>query len=183
MVKNLTQEPHDYPIKVGPNTRFPSIFRVHPQPGIKVDRDLGWVVEEVPFISVADLRAAKYTDPNDPKQKLAVYDLSFVDELKKANPKAKISPVPVADSDHTSFEEVYTGVSVTQEGLNYGEDGVYLQIVRTANEIYTVANGAHLIQHITNPFQKPGIKCRCACLHRTHNACSASGPSSLSSIS
>ena len=158
---NVMQEvPHDFPLRVGPNTRFPSIFRVHPQPGVKVDRDLQWVVEEVPFVALTELRKVKYPNPANPEEKLPVYDLSEIDAIKALNPKAKITPAEPVDSDYRAFEEVYTGVSSSVDGVDYGVDGLYLQVLRTANEHIVVANGKWLIAHITNPFQKPGLKCR-----------------------
>ena len=159
VVNTISEVKHMFPVKVGPNTRFPSVFRVHPTPGVKVDRDLPWVIEEVPFVSLDELRQAQYTDPTT-KGKRPVYDLSAIDDMKKLSPDTVIKPTGETDGSYNAFEELYTGVSAAQGGLDYGVDGVYLQVMRTPREIITVANGVYLIQHITDPFQKPGIKCR-----------------------
>lgn len=160
-VKTYQEVAHEYPVKVGPSTRFPSIFRVHPQPGVKVDRDLGWVIEEVPFVSLEELRSFMYPDPANPKNRLPVYDLSEIDALKEQSPGTVIKPEEPIDTNYRAFEEVYTGVASSADGgLDYGEDGVYLQILRKPREIIVVANGRWLIGHVTDPFQKPGIKCR-----------------------
>lgn len=144
-----------FPLRIGYQTRFPSIFLVHAQPGVKKAEDLKWIIEIVPFVSLDDLRKAKYTIAG---QVQPVFDLSEIDALKAKAPEALIKPEFPVDDDNKAFETEYLGVDNTD--IEYDVDGVQLSIERRYDEILVIANGRWVIQHIKKPFFKPGIKAR-----------------------
>lgn len=144
-----------FPLRIGYQTIFESVFRVHPQPGIKKDEDLKWIIRIVPFISLDDLRKAKYTIEG---QTFPVYDLSEIDAQKAAHLDTVIAPEFPTDDDNKAFECEYLGVDNT--ATEYDVDGVQLSIEYRYDEILVIANGRWVIQHIKNPYFKPGIKVR-----------------------
>ena len=154
-IREMTKIKKLFPLRVGVKTHFPSMFRVHPQPGVKKFEDLKWIIEVIPFAALDDLKKAQYTIDG---QSFPIYDLSKFLGDKKNAPEVVIRPVWPTDDDNIQFEAEYTDVD--NSDIDYDVDGLHLLKVRTPNEIYVIANGNTVIQHITNPFFKPGIKAR-----------------------
>lgn len=149
---------HKFPVKVGYKTRFPSIFSVFPQPGIVRVEDLAWVVEEVGYKTVDELRKATYIDEEG--NQAPVFDLSEIDALIKRG----ISVKPSFPDDNKSIEAFRNELEgVPQEQAREKNDGVpavHLLILRTLRGRTIIANGSIVIQHVKDLFHKPGLKIR-----------------------
>jgi len=146
---------HKFPVKVGYSLNYPSVFKVFPQPNVLKMEDMKWVIEEDPFVALDDLKAAMYKDENGDLK--PVYDLSYFEKLKE-DTKKTIIPMEIDNNGNMNFQEAYsdTGKNDYSEA---GVDGVYLLTMRTPNEILVIANN-QVIQHVKDPFHKPGIKMR-----------------------
>lgn len=149
---------HKFPVKVGYNTRFPSIFSIFPQRGIVKVADLKYFTEEVDYKAIEDLRKARYVD--DDGTDVPVYDLSEIEAILKDG--KHISPsFPESENDLQKFREELEGTSDTKS--NSAEDGidaVHLLILRTEREQIVIANGIYVIQHVKDLYHKPGLKIR-----------------------
>ncbi len=149
---------HRFPVRVGYHVRFPSIFNMFPQPGrLRLD-GCEWVIERVPYKSVADLEKAKFTDP-ETGELVPVYDISALKELQEN--KISIRPGELkAGMDYAAFVREYNGQANTAtDGPDDGVDAVSMLILRNDREIITVANG-HVIQHVKDLYHKPGKRLR-----------------------
>ena len=145
---------HRFPVEVGYKVRFPSIFDMFPQPGRTRLEACEWVIERVRYKSVADLKEAKYTDP-ETGELVPIYDISELEEMQES--KIKIRPVQFNEGlDYEAFRADYTRQSETDSQYDDGVDAVALLILRTDREIITIANGSHVIQHVKDLYHKPG---------------------------
>jgi len=149
---------HKFPVNVGYNTRFPSIFSVFPQPGIIRVKDLSWIIEEVPYKTLADLEKCTYTD--DSGSLVPVYDLSEIKKLKDSG--IRITPdFPENDKSLSNFKQALEGSPAPKDkDKDDGIDALHLLIIRTKREITVVANGRYVIQNVKDLYHKPGLKVR-----------------------
>lgn len=149
---------HKFPVKVGYQTRFPSIFNVFPQPGVVRVSDLKWIIEEVPYKAVDDLKKDTYIDESG--EQVPVYDLSEIDAMTAR----KIMVKPTYPNDNKSLEAFRNELEgAPQNQAREKDDGVpavHLLILRTARERIVIANGAYIIQHVKDLYHKPGLKVR-----------------------
>jgi len=149
---------HIFPVRVGYRTRYPSIFDMFPQPGRNRLEHCEWVIERVRYKSIADLKEAKYTDP-ETGESVPVYDLSAFEEMQEQ--KIKIRPMQYNEGlDYEAFKADYTKQRDVEEEHDDGVDAVSLLVLRSDREIITVANGCHVIQHVKDLFHKPGKRIR-----------------------
>ena len=148
-----------FPVDVGYRVRWPSIFNIFPHPGRLRIKDCEWIIERVPYISVADLEKAKYTNPETGELE-SVYDLKEIKTMQKA--KRPVRPVSIdEDTDYQTFLQEYNSApEKTHDTKDDGVDAVQLLILRTDREIITIANGAHVIQYVKDLYHKPGKRIR-----------------------
>jgi hypothetical protein len=149
---------HKFPVNVGYQTRFPSIFNIYPQPHALRTKDLKWFIEEVTYKPIEDLEKAQYT--NDKGELVPVYDLKELKKLQEQ--KVRIRPsFPEYDENLKTFRQEIENEPTDKFRLgDDGVDAVQLLILRNEREQYTLANGQYLIQAVKDLYHKPGIKLR-----------------------
>jgi len=143
----------EFPAQIGFHTRFPSIFSMFPEPGIKKFESMSWVIEAEGVVSIADLEKAVYLDP-ETREKKPLYDLSELLASVEGK-KSKIKP---------ECPELGTGEDISQiiagrdnnVGGDSDEPSVYItRTFQKDNTILTVANGKFLIHAIAEVYHYP----------------------------
>lgn len=149
---------HKFPVKVGYQTRFPSIFNVFPQPGVVKVEDLKWVIESVEYLAVEDLEKCTYIDDNG--ETVPVYDLKQIKEAQER--KVRITPTfPDDEKALANFRQSLEGAPASKsQDKDDGIDAVHLLILRSKRERMVIANGTWVIQHVKDLYHKPGLKVR-----------------------
>lgn len=152
----------DYPYRVGFHTRFPSVFAMFPEPGVKMFDRLNWVIEAEGAVSLAELRRATYIDP-DTREKKQAFDLTEL--LASVDGKEdKLRPEPPANARHA--EEISELIADRSSNCNVdmGEPSVYItRTFQKDNTIITVANGKFVIQAITDVYHYPVMPLQLRC--------------------
>ena len=154
--------PRQIPLKIGYNTKFPSVFKVHPQPNVKKVEDMQWIVHEVSEASIADLQKKQYTDPAT-GMKMPVYD--FTELLADAQNHAPGSIVPTGKWGETDYEEeAKQALSARDEkgedSNNDGVDRIWYVDVYERDRVYTVAQGKYVIRCVKDWLHKPRLPWR-----------------------
>lgn len=155
------------PERVGYATEFPSVFLVHPEPGIKQVRRLQWLVEECPSVPLADLQAETYRDP-ETGQQMPVYDLTKLLELEKGgDPKRVIKPTDPMGTEYPDFYEQSRRLVASEDTKSTdhaGEDGMdRVHIAKHYGKngiVHVVAQGKYLIAVIKNPVSRIPFRTR-----------------------
>lgn len=147
-----------YPLKIGYATRFPSIFLVHPEPGVKRVDKLRWIIEEVPSVALEELERLHYVDPTT-KETKPIYDLTELKKELEGTPDGSLRPCAPAGSSSATTN---TGVKNPYDTSKEQPDAnmVHLLHVHEVNKIYTIAQGKYIIRVVEEPFHKPGLKWR-----------------------
>lgn len=145
----------EYPESIGFETRFPSVFAMFPEPGVKKFKRLSWVIEAEGVVSIADLKAAMYIDPVTRKKK-PLYDLTEI--LKDYEGKeASIRPEAPADVDTCEdISSLIAGRDTSGSETESDEPSVYIcRTYQKDNTILTWANGKYLIHAVANVYHFP----------------------------
>lgn len=154
-----------YPYRVGFHTRFPSVFAMFPEPGIKSFDRLGWVIEAEGAVSLDELERAMYQDPNTRETK-PVFDLT---ELLRSvdGDKSKLKPdVPSCARHADEISELIADRSPST-GVDMGEPAVYItRTFQKDNTIIVVANGKYVIQAVTDVYHYPVMPLQLRCYTR-----------------
>jgi hypothetical protein len=152
----------DYPIKVGFHTRFPSVFCMFPEPGVKKFDNASWVIEAEGVVSLADLEKATYIDP-ETRERKPVYDLT---ELLKSvdGHKSKIKP------ENTSWYKEGEDISQIISGRDPNianesdEPSVFvLRVHQKDNSIITIVQGKFVVQYIGEVYHYPVMPVQLRC--------------------
>jgi hypothetical protein len=144
----------EYPERIGFQTRFPSIFAMFPEPGVKKFARMSWVIEAEGTVSIADLEKEIYVDP-ETREKKPLYDLTellaSVDGKKdKIHPEVPAGAIPGED-----ISAIISGRDAATEG-NSDEPSVFItRVYQKDNTILTIANGKFLIHAIADVYHYP----------------------------
>lgn len=160
------EEEYDYPDLVGFNTRFPSVFDVFPEPGVRNVKDMHWLIEQQRNVALIDLEKEQYVDPQT-GELTNRYDLSQIRADQAAGEKIK----PVETSEVFGFdmgstlETAINQVSAKEndmQSVGGGDDldRVHLYHVHEPNLYYCIANGKYIISYVKDPHHRPKIKYR-----------------------
>jgi hypothetical protein len=149
---------HLYPLRVGYNTKFPTVFDVMPEDPNKrkLDDQAYIILEEV--VTLADLKKQMYTDPAS-GEKVPVYDVTEIEALIKDGHKIKAENAWQGDgTDYKSeIQQRNTGADDETDGAG-GEDDVnrvHLTHFFEKDRLRTVANGKYLIRAVSKHLHKP----------------------------
>jgi len=167
--KKLVEVAKLYAKSIGYRVRYPSVFLVWPEPGVKRVDDMHWLCEEEESVALDDLRSQKYKDAN--KQMKNVYDLSEIDKDYGKHEPGSISP---NFSDTSSYHAEVSDVLGARAGdsqatkaargdLKSDMDKVHLLHVYEPGRRFTIANGKYLVLYIEKPFHRPRIPFRLRC--------------------
>lgn len=167
--KKLVEAVKLYPKSIGYRVRFPSIFLVWPEPGIKRVEDMHWLVEEEESVALDDLRRQTYKTPEGDVR--GVYDLSEIDNDYKAHEPGSIrpmfdgtSPYHQQVSDILGSRNLQSTSRNSMQGRDISDmDKVHLLHVYEPGRIYTIANGRYLVRYLDKPFHRPRIPFRLRC--------------------
>lgn len=140
------------PSRVGYATEFPSVFLVHPEPGIKQVRRLQWLIEEMPSVPLADLQAETYRDPKTGEQ-LPVYDLAqLLQDEKGSDNKRLVRPKNGMGEEYPDFYEQSRRAVANEDtrgSSQSGEDGMdrvhVFKHYSKDGRVLVVAQGKYLI--------------------------------------
>lgn len=153
-VQETLEKTKEYPEAVGPITRFPSIFAMFPEPGVKKFERMSWVIEAEGVMSIADLEKEMYIDPQT-REKKSLYDLT---ELIKSvdGDKEKIRPeAPSCVKANDEISQLVSGRDATTES-DSDEPSVFItRVHQKDNTILTIANGKFLIHAIAEVYHYP----------------------------
>lgn len=153
-VQETNEKPKEFPECIGFETRFPSIFAMFPEPGIKLFRRMSWVIEAEGTVSIAELKAATYIDP-DTREKKPLYDLTEL--LKSVDGKSEAIR-PEVPNGVVDGEDISTLISGRDSKVEADSDEPAVFITRTYqkdNTIITIANGKFLIHAIAEVYHYP----------------------------
>ena len=143
----------EYPEDIGFNTRFPSIFAMFPEPGVKKFNNLSWVIEAEGVVSVADLEKVMYLDP-ETREKKPLYDLTELLASVEGK-KSKIKPEPPELAEGEDISQIISGRATNVSGES-DEPSVFItRTFQKDNTIITVANGKFVIHAITEVYHYP----------------------------
>lgn len=167
--KKLVEAAKLYAKSIGYRVRYPSVFLVWPEPGIKRVEDMHWLVEEEESVALDDLRQQKYKDANG--QMHNVYDLSEIDKDTGPHEPGSIRP---NFSDKSIYHEQISDVLGARSGDSAAKnsmqgrdtsdmDKVHLLHIHEPGRRFTIANGRYLILHLDKPFHRPRIPFRLRC--------------------
>ena len=154
-VQETLEKPKEYPECIGPETRFPSIFAMFPEPGIKKFKNMSWVIEAEGVVSIADLKAVMYLDPQT-REKKPLYDLTEL--IKDHEGKVeKIKPeVPTGVIQGEDISSLISGRDTTAKDSDSDEPSVFIcRTYQKDNTILTWANGKYLIHAIADVYHYP----------------------------
>lgn len=159
------EEDFAYPERVGFHTRFPSIFDVFPEPGVRNMKDAHWIGEQERYVALDDLRNQYYEDPVT-GEKIPVYDLSEIDQDYKGHKPGQIIPerhsaIPSEDYGDEIYQALTSVSGSERENGPRGDiDRVHLLHIWEKTRYFCVANGKYVISHREFPFHKPQIPYR-----------------------
>lgn len=165
----LIEAPKLYPKNVGYRCRFPSVFLVWPEPGIKRVEDMHWLIEEEESIALDDLRKQKYKDAQGNIK--SVYDLTEIDRDYQKHEPGSISPnFDDKSVYHEQISDVLGSRNIMSDSRTDGQgkdgadmDKVHLLHVHEPGRRWTIANGKYLVLHIDKPLHRPRIPFRLDC--------------------
>lgn len=148
------------PSRVGYHTAFPSVFLVHPEPGVKKVRDMHWLIEEEEEVALDDLKKAMYKDPETGEMR-PVFDLAELEASYGAHEPGAITPERWGDKNYS--EEMRSALGIeTNRGSSEATDidRVWLVHVWEKGRVYTIAQGRFVIRVIEDPFHRARIPFR-----------------------
>ncbi len=167
----------------GFNTRYPSVFDIHPEPRrTTIDSgqttDMAWYVEDLGDLAIEDMCRQVVYDPIEKKTRPR-YDFKAL--INDAGPGAKkryanildgsgsglvadafgplITPVndDRIDSDRSSTS---SQASASKAASFEDRDKISVKQMRTKNEIVTIAQGKYIIECIVDPWHRPRLGLR-----------------------
>lgn len=157
---------HEFPERVGFWVKFPSIFDVIPEPGVRNVKDMHWLIEQERYVPLSDLKNQFYEDSEG--NKIPVYDLSEVEKDLGGGQPGSIKPQLPTELQETDFaDELYSALSAresTPEGSAQRPTGdldrLHLSHVWTKEKYFCIANGKYVICKRDMPFHRPRIPYR-----------------------
>lgn len=152
-VKGPREQPKEYPECVGFHTRFPSVFDMFPEDGLKRFDRMNWVIEDLGNIAIEELERAKYIDPSTRENK-PVYDLT---ELLKDNDgkKDKIRPAIMRFKQGEEISVTISGRDTNVENTSDTPAVHVLRVYNKDNSIYTIVQGKYLIHAVADVYHYP----------------------------
>lgn len=160
--ESIEEVEENRPEKVGYFTRFPSIFDVFPEPGIKNVRDMHWLIEVERSVAIADLQKRMYVDPKT-KQLMPFFDFGPMLRAVGAHEPGSITPTPLDiknDYGREAREAMSGRVDTREDDPQLDMDKVSLQWIWEKNRVYCLANGSHIVAYREKVFQQPRLPYR-----------------------
>ena len=160
--ESIEEVPYRYPYRVGYNTRFPWIFDVYPEPGVKNVRDMHYLIEQERNVAVDDLKRRQYLDPATNDLKPFFNFTRFEREVGDHKP-GRITPIlPDQNSDYgaEALESLSGQDDKTAQESEPDMDKVYLQWVWEPDRMFCVMQGAYVVAYQEDLFHCPRIPYR-----------------------
>lgn len=158
---------YDLPVKVGYQTRFPSIFNLRPQPRVSMDR-MQWLIEREERVAIDDLKQQQYL--NAAGEKVPFFDFTKIDAEKAAGKTFRPLQTDDKGTDYAEqLRSINDGVSKNEEDDD-DTDQLTIDWHWEVDRMFVVANGKYVIAYIEDLFQKPGIPYRVkVCTPKPHS--------------
>lgn len=158
----IEEKDYEYPVRVGYNTRFPWIFDVFPEPGVKNVRDMHWLIEQEREVALDDLKKAMRTDPNTGAL-TPLFDLTMLEANESKTSAGFIQPSqPLTDSDYGA--EALMALSgqddYTSQNNQPDMSKVHLLWVWERDRVFVIANQKYVIGYQERFFHVPRIPYR-----------------------
>ena len=151
-----------YPERVGYHTRFPDVFNIFPEPGPVKDRDLHWLIEQVPADSLENMERRMYQDPQT-GERIPLFDFSQVYADIGEHRPGQLQPMHSAEGGDLGKEirEAIAGQLAEDVQPELSDiDKMYFQWHFEKTRFWVVANDTWVVAYRANMNHAPRIPYR-----------------------